>query len=93
MNKYPEFAPLPAKSPGIGTPMGGGAVWVKVTAEEIPAEALKPYLDPKLYADLNLPGTVADVRAAKTDCRFSRSDPWQDGHSGATATRVNHSKR
>ncbi len=36
---------------------------VKVTAEEIPAEALKPYLDPKLYADLNLPGTVADVRA------------------------------
>ena len=36
---------------------------VKVTAEEIPAEALKPYLDPKLYADLNLPGTVADVKA------------------------------
>ena len=34
MNKYPEFAPLPAKSPGIGTPMGGGAVWVKVTAED-----------------------------------------------------------
>lgn len=34
MNKYPEFPPLPAKSPGIGTPMGGGAVWVKVTAED-----------------------------------------------------------
>lgn len=36
---------------------------VKVTAKEIPAEALKPYLDPKLYADLNLAGTVADVNA------------------------------
>src|SRR5215203_810799 len=38
-------------------------VYVKITAEEIPAEALKPYLDPKLYADLSLPGTVADLEA------------------------------
>lgn len=36
---------------------------VAVTAEEIPAELLKPYVEPKLYADLNLPGTVADVKA------------------------------
>lgn len=36
---------------------------VAVTAEEIPAEVLKAYVDPKLYADLNLPGTVADVKA------------------------------
>lgn len=36
---------------------------VRVRAEEIPAEVLKPYLDPKLYADLNLAGTVADVNA------------------------------
>ena len=34
MNKYPEFPPLPARSPGIGTPLGGGAVWVQVTAED-----------------------------------------------------------
>ncbi|HEU5317096.1 MAG TPA: hypothetical protein VFX49_13390, partial [Chloroflexota bacterium] len=34
MNKYPEFAPMPGKSPGIGTPVGGGGVWVKVTAED-----------------------------------------------------------
>ena len=36
---------------------------LRLTAEEIPAEALKPYLDPKLYADLALPGTVADLKA------------------------------
>src|SRR5688500_4583355 len=34
MNKYPEFPPFPARSPGIGTPVGGGAVWVQVTAED-----------------------------------------------------------
>ena len=33
MNKYQEFPPLPGKSPGIGTPVGGGAVWVQVVAE------------------------------------------------------------
>ena len=32
MNKFPEFPPdVPGKSPGIG---GGGAVWVKITAED-----------------------------------------------------------
>ncbi len=36
---------------------------VTLTAEEIPAEALRPYLDGKLYADLSLAGTVADVKA------------------------------
>ncbi len=34
MNKYPEFPPFPNRSPGIGTPMGGGPVWVQVTAED-----------------------------------------------------------
>lgn len=36
---------------------------VALKATEIPAEALKPYLDPKLYGDLALPGTSADVQA------------------------------
>jgi len=35
-----------------------------VTAQEIPAEALKPYLDPKLYADLALAGTLVDLTAS-----------------------------
>ncbi len=37
---------------------------VNVTAKEIPAEALKPYLDPKIYADLALAGTAVDLQAA-----------------------------
>ncbi len=36
---------------------------LRVVASEIPAEALRPYLDPKLYADLALAGTAADVKA------------------------------
>jgi outer membrane protein assembly factor BamA len=36
---------------------------VSLTAREIPAEALKPYLDPKLYADLALADTATDVQA------------------------------
>jgi translocation and assembly module TamA len=36
---------------------------LKIAAEEIPVEALRPYLDPNLYGDLALAGTVADVEA------------------------------
>lgn len=36
---------------------------MKVKATRVPAEVLKPYLDAKLYTDLNLAGTVADVNA------------------------------
>ncbi len=39
---------------------------LRIMATEIPAEALRPYLDPKLYADLALAGTVADVKADAT---------------------------
>ncbi|HSS75724.1 MAG TPA: translocation/assembly module TamB domain-containing protein, partial [Thermoanaerobaculia bacterium] len=35
-----------------------------LTAQEIPAEALKPYLDPKLYADFALAGTLVDLKAS-----------------------------
>ncbi len=34
MGKYPEFPRLPGRSPGIGTPLGGGTVWVQVIAED-----------------------------------------------------------
>lgn len=37
-----------------------------VNADAVPAEVLRPYLDPKLYADLSLPGTVADAWADVT---------------------------
>lgn len=36
---------------------------VDLTAEAIPAEVARRYLDPQLYADLSLSGTVADARA------------------------------
>ncbi|HKV12086.1 MAG TPA: hypothetical protein VJ725_28330, partial [Thermoanaerobaculia bacterium] len=39
---------------------------VALKAEAIPAEVAKPYLDPKLYADLSLSGTVADAKANVT---------------------------
>jgi outer membrane protein assembly factor BamA len=39
---------------------------VDLTAEAIPGEVVRPYLDPKLYADLSLPGTVADAKADVT---------------------------
>src|SRR6185295_17971193 len=39
---------------------------LRIAAAEIPAEALQPYLDPKLYADLALAGTVADMKADAT---------------------------
>lgn len=39
---------------------------LRIAAAEIPAEALRPYLDPKLYADLALGGTVADMKADAT---------------------------
>jgi hypothetical protein len=39
------------------------------------------------------PAAVADVLAANTDWRFSKSVPWQDGHSGVAAPRVSHSNR
>lgn len=39
---------------------------VDLTAEAVPAEAARPYLDPKLYADLSLPGTLVDGKADVT---------------------------
>ncbi|MFL6193057.1 MAG: translocation/assembly module TamB domain-containing protein [Thermoanaerobaculia bacterium] len=36
---------------------------VVIAAEEIPAEAFRPYLDAKLWADLSLAGTSADLQA------------------------------
>jgi outer membrane protein assembly factor BamA len=42
----------------------GGTGKGTVTAQDIPAEALKPYLDPKLYADLALAGTLVDLKAS-----------------------------
>ncbi len=42
----------------------GGTGKGTVTAQEIPAEALKPYLDPKLYDDLALAGTLVDLKAS-----------------------------
>ncbi|HEX6903825.1 MAG TPA: translocation/assembly module TamB domain-containing protein [Thermoanaerobaculia bacterium] len=36
---------------------------VTLTAQDIPAEALRPYVDPKLWADLSLAGTAADLQA------------------------------
>lgn len=39
---------------------------VELTAEAIPAEVARRHLDPKLYADLSLPGTVVDARADVT---------------------------
>ncbi|HSF41638.1 MAG TPA: hypothetical protein VLT87_17700, partial [Thermoanaerobaculia bacterium] len=39
---------------------------VDLTAEAIPGEVARPYLDPKLYADLSLPGTVVDAQADVT---------------------------
>src|SRR5829696_636693 len=55
---------------------------LKLTAEEIPAEALKPYLDPRLYADLSLPGTVADLKA---DAAIGPGD-WTRATGSADAT-------
>ena len=48
----------------LALPEGSGKV--TLTAEEIPAEVLKPYLDPKLYADLALAGTFVDLKADAT---------------------------
>jgi len=39
---------------------------VTLSAEDIPAEVLRPYLDGELYADLSLTGTAADVKAEMT---------------------------
>ncbi|HEX4963396.1 MAG TPA: translocation/assembly module TamB domain-containing protein [Thermoanaerobaculia bacterium] len=39
---------------------------VKLIAEEIPAEALRPWLDPKLYGDLALAGTLVDLKGDAT---------------------------
>jgi hypothetical protein len=36
---------------------------VALTARDVPAEVLRPYLDRKLFADLALAGTAADARA------------------------------
>lgn len=36
---------------------------VMLIAQDIPAETLRPYVDPKLWADLSLAGTAADLRA------------------------------
>ena len=34
MSKYPEFVNTPARSPGVGTSVGGGTVWVQAIAED-----------------------------------------------------------
>ncbi|HYG61935.1 MAG TPA: hypothetical protein VEL74_05105, partial [Thermoanaerobaculia bacterium] len=39
---------------------------VSLTAEAVPAEVARPYLDGELFADLSLAGTVADARADLT---------------------------
>ncbi|HEV7509943.1 MAG TPA: translocation/assembly module TamB domain-containing protein [Thermoanaerobaculia bacterium] len=44
--------------------MPDGSGQVSLAAEAIPAEALKPYLDPKLYADLALAGTLVDLKVS-----------------------------
>ncbi|HEV8580436.1 MAG TPA: translocation/assembly module TamB domain-containing protein [Thermoanaerobaculia bacterium] len=43
----------------IALPENAGQL--KILAKDIPAEALRPYLDPKLYGDLALAGTAADM--------------------------------
>jgi outer membrane protein assembly factor BamA len=48
----------------LSLPEGSGQV--KLAAEEIPAELLKPYLEPKLYAELALAGTLVDLKADAT---------------------------
>jgi len=58
-----------------GTPPGGsltveghlrrptGTTTAKLTARDVPAEALRPFVEAKLFTDLALAGTVADVQA------------------------------
>ncbi|MES1243185.1 MAG: translocation/assembly module TamB domain-containing protein [Acidobacteriota bacterium] len=46
---------------GVRLPEGTGKV--AVTARDVPAELLRPYLDAQLFQDLSLAGTVADAQA------------------------------
>ncbi len=48
----------------LALPEGSGRV--RLTASDVPAEALAPYLEPRLFARLALAGTRADLRADVT---------------------------
>jgi len=48
----------------VALPEGSGKV--AVTAEAVPAEVARPYMEAKLFSDLSLAGTVADARAEVT---------------------------
>jgi translocation and assembly module TamA len=67
-------------SGNVALPQNTGRV--ELTAQDTPAEALRPYIDPKLWTDLALAGTAADLR---TDAVIGPGD-WTrvDGKAEAT---------